>query len=91
MEGLGLVEVPGSLPIEVGYTLTLVVPGASQPEPPGGGPVLTRVTLRARIADLFHWYAEHPSDLVLVLEDGRRLALLVTSADGSAIGQHSLA
>jgi hypothetical protein len=91
MEGLGKVEVPGALePVAVGYTIQIVALAAGQPEPPGGGPFLTRVTLRARVADLFHWYSEHREDLVLVLDDGRRLPLIVTSPDGDAIGQGML-
>ncbi len=92
MDGLGAVEVPGvPRPVEVGYTIQVVALGPGQPEPPGGGPFLTRVQLRARVADLFHWYAEHRHDLVLVLDDGRRLPLIVTSPDGDAIGQGLLA
>jgi hypothetical protein len=53
--------------------------------------VLTRVAIRARLADLFHWYTEHRADATLVLEDGRRLALVIMSPDGDAIGQHALA
>lgn len=91
MDGLGTIEVPAEQPVDVGYTITLVVPGAGQPEPPGGSPVLTRVEVRARVADLYHWYAEHRTDLVLRLEDGRRLPLIMTSPDGAALGQHGLA
>lgn len=90
MEGLGVIDVAGDAPVQVGYTITLVVPGADAPAPPGGGPVLTRVAIRARLADLFHWYTEHRADATLVLEDGRRLALVILSPDGDAIGQHSL-
>lgn len=91
MEGLGRIEVAGDAPVQVGYTIMLVVPGADAPSPPGGGPVLTRVAIRARLADLFHWYTEHRADATLVLEDGRRLALVIMSPDGDAIGQHALA
>jgi len=91
MEGLGRIETPGlSAPVEVGYTITLVARGAGQPEPPGGDPFLTRVLLSARVADLFHWFSEHREDLVLVLADGRRLPLTITSPDGDAIGQGML-
>ena len=91
MEGLGKVEVPGAFePVAVGYTIQIVALAPGQPEPPGGGPFLTRVTLRARVADLFHWFSEHREDLVLVLDDGRRLPLIVTSPDGDAIGQGML-
>lgn len=92
MEGLGRIETPGlETPVEVGYTITIVAQGPGQPEPPGGGPFLTRVLLSARVADLFHWFTEHREDLVLVLADGRRLPLIVTSPDGDAIGQGMLA
>jgi hypothetical protein len=88
MEGLGAVEVPGiTAPVEVGYTIQILAPGPGRPAPPDGGPFLTRVALRARVADLFHWYTEHRGDLVLVLDDGRRLPLTITSPDGDAIGQ----
>lgn len=88
MDGLGRVEVPGRpRAVEVGYTIQIVAQAPGQPEPPGGGPFLTRVALRARVADLFHWYTEHRDDLVLVLDDGRRLPLVVTSPDGDAIGK----
>jgi hypothetical protein len=91
MDGLGRIETPGlSAPVEVSYTITLVAPGAGQPVPPGGGPFLTRVLLSARVADLFHWFSEHREDLVLVLADGRRLPLIITSPDGDAIGQGML-
>ncbi len=92
MEGLGTVEVPdGVAPVAVGYTIQVVALAPGQPDPPGGGPFLTRVTLRARVADLFHWYSEHRTDLVLVLDDRRRLPLIITSPDGDAIGQAMLA
>lgn len=88
LDGLGLVEVPGrSQPVEVGYTIRIVAQAAGQPEPPDGAPFLTRVTVRARVADLFHWYSEHRDDLVLVLDDGRRVPLVVTTPDGDAIGK----
>lgn len=88
MDGLGRVEVPGTpAPIDVGYTIQVLAQAPGQPEPPGGGPFLTRVVLRARVADLFHWYSEHRDDLVLVLDDGRRLPLIVTSPDGDAVGR----
>lgn len=91
MEGLGKVEVPGAAsPVDVGYTIQVLSLAPGQPEPPGGGPFFTRVTLRARVADLFHWFSEHRDDLVLVLDDGRRLPLVVTSPDGDAIGQGML-
>ena len=91
MEGLGSVEAPGShAPVAVGYTIQLFAQAADQPPPPGGGPFVTRVALRARVADLFHWYTEHRHDLVLVLDDGRRLPLIITSPDGDAIGQGML-
>ena len=86
-----MVEVPGRThPTEVGYTIHIVAQAAGQPDPPGGGPFLTRVTLRARVADLFHWYTEHRDDLVLVLDDGRRVPLVVTTPDGDAIGKGPL-
>lgn len=88
MDGLGRVESPDpAVAVDVGYTITIVAQAPGQPEPPGGGPFLTRVVLRARIADLFHWFSEHRDDLVLVLDDGRRLPLLITSPDGDAIGR----
>ena len=91
MDGLGHIEAPGrASPVEVGYTLTLLAPGPGQTLPPGGGPFLARVQLRARLADLFHWYSEHREDLVLVIDDGRRLPLIITSPDGDAIGQGML-
>jgi hypothetical protein len=91
MEGLGSVEVPGSsAPVAVGYTIQLFAQAPGQPAPPGGGPFVTRVALRARVADLFHWYTEHRHDLVLVIDDGRRLPLTVTSPDGDAIGEGML-
>jgi hypothetical protein len=91
MEGLGRVETPGlECPVDVGYTITIIAQGPGQPEPPGGGPFVTRVRLRARVADLFHWYSEHRDDLMLVLDDGRRLPLIITSPDGDAIGQGML-
>jgi hypothetical protein len=73
MDGLGRVEVPGTPgPIDVGYTIQILAQAPGQPEPPGGGPFLTRVLLRARVADLFHWYTEH---------------LIITSPDGDALGR----
>ncbi len=91
MEGIGSIVLPGpEAPVEVGYTITLVAQGPGQPEPPGGGAFHTRVLLRARVADLFHWFAEHREDLVLVLADERRLPIVVTSPDGDAIGQDML-
>ena len=91
MEGLGRIETSGhETPVEVGYTITIVAQGPGQPDPPGGGPFLTRVLLRARVADLFHWYTEHRADLTLVLDDGRRLPLIITSPDGDAIGKRML-
>lgn len=91
MDGLGQIETPGLLtPVPVGYTISIVAPSADRPDPPGGGPFLTRVLLRARGADLFHWFSEHRDDLVLVLDDGRRLPLIITSPDGDAIGQGML-
>ena len=91
MEGLGHIETPGlETPVEVGYTITIVAQGPGQPEPPGGGPFLTRVLLRARVADLFHWFSEHRGDLVLVLADERRLPLIITSPDGDAVGNGML-
>jgi len=91
MDGLGRVETPGlETPVEVGYTITIVAQRPGQPDPPGGGPFVTRVLLQARVADLFHWFTEHRDDLVLVLDDGRRLPLIITSPDGDAIGQGML-
>lgn len=91
LEGLGRIEPPDpETPVEVGYTINIVAQGPGQPEPPGGGPFLTRVLLSARVADLFHWFTEHREDLVLVLADGRRLPLIITSPDGDAIGQGML-
>ena len=91
MDGLGTVQVPGNVaPIEVGYTIKVLAQSPGQPDPPGGGPLITRVPLHARVADQFHWYSEHRRDLVLVLDDGRRLPLIVTSPDGDAIGQGRL-
>lgn len=91
MDGLGRIETPGLIaPVPVAYTITIVAQAPGQPEPPGGGAFLTRVLLRARVADLFHWYTEHRDDLVLVVDDGRRLPLIVTSPDGDAIGQGML-
>lgn len=91
MDGLGRVQVPGRpAPVEVGYTIQIVAQGAGQPGPPGGDPFLTRVRLRARVADLFHWFTEHRDGLVLVLDDGRRLPLRVTTPDGDAIGNGPL-
>lgn len=91
MEGLGRIEPPGlETPVEVGYTITIVAQGPGQPEPPGGGPFLTRVLISARVADLFHWFTDHRHDLVLVLADGRKLPLIITSPDGDAIGQGML-
>ena len=91
MDGLGRVETPGlETPVEVGYTITIVAQRPGQPEPPGGGPFLTRVLLRARVSDLFHWYTHHRDDLKLVLDDGRQLPLIITSPDGDAIGQGML-
>ena len=91
MDGLGRIETPGlETPVEVGYTITIVAQRPGQPDPPGGGPFFTRVLLRARVADLFHWYTEHRDDLMLVLDDGRRLPLIITSPDGDAIGQGML-
>jgi len=91
MDGLGRIETPGLVsPVDVGYTITIVAQGPGQPDPPGGGPFVTRVLLRARLADLFHWYTEHRQDLVLVVDDGRRLPLIITSPDGDAIGQGML-
>ncbi len=87
MEGLGHIETPGlPVTVEVGYRITIVAQGPGQPEPPGGGPYQTRVLLSARLADLYHWFTEHRDDLVLVLADGRRLPIIVTSPDGDAIG-----
>ena len=92
MEGLGRIEIPGGItPVDVGYTIQVLAVAAGQPDPPGGGPFLTRVVLRARVADLFHWYTEHREDLVLALDDGRRLPLIITSPDGDAVGQGMLA
>lgn len=91
MDGLGHIETPGlETPVDVGYTLAIVAQGPGQADPPGSGPFVTRVLLRARLADLFHWYTEHRADLVLVVDDGRRLPLLITSPDGDAIGQGML-
>ncbi|HTV01296.1 MAG TPA: hypothetical protein VMF13_12185 [Luteitalea sp.] len=91
MEGLGTVEIPGSsAPVDVGYTIWLYAQAPGQPAPPGGGPFVTKVALRARVADLFHWYTEHREDLVLVIDDGRRLPLIIMSPDGDAIGQGML-
>lgn len=91
MDGLGRIETPGLMPpVEVGYTIRIVAQGPGQPEPPGGGPFLTRVLLRARAADLFHWYMEHRDDLELVVDDGRRLPLIIVSPDGDAIGRGML-
>lgn len=91
MDGLGRIETPGLVaPVEVGYTITIVAQGQSHFEPRGGGPFLTRVVLRARVSDLFHWYTEHRDDLVLVVDDGRRLRLVITSPDGDAIGEGML-
>ena len=91
MDGLGRIETPGAIPpVDVGYTITIVAQAPGQPDPPGGGPFLTRVRLRARLADLFHWYSEHREDLALVIDDGRRLPLIITSPDGDAIGRGML-
>ena len=91
MDGLGHIETPGLVtPVDVGYTITIVAQGTGQSDPPGGDPFVTRVLLRARLADLFHWYTEHRQDLVLVVDDGRRLPLVITSPDGDAIGQGML-
>ena len=91
MEGLGTVEIPGTgAPVDVGYTIWLYAQAPGQPLPPGGGTFVTRVALRARVADLFHWYTEHREDLVLAIDDGRRLPLIITSPDGDAIGQGML-
>ena len=91
MDGLGCIETPGlETPVAVGYSITIVAQRPGQPDPPGGGPFITRVLLQARVADLFHWYTEHRDDLVLVLDDGRRLPLIVTSPDGDAIGKGML-
>ena len=91
MAGIGRIVLPSpETPVEVGYTITLVAQGPGQPEPPGGGAFHTRVLLSARVADLFHWFAEHREGLVLELADGRRLPIVVTSPDGDAIGQDML-
>jgi hypothetical protein len=88
MDGLGRVETPGpESAVDVGYTITIVAQRPGEPAPPDGAPFVTRVLLQARVADLFHWFAEHRDDLVLVLDDGRRLPLIITSPDGDAIGQ----
>ena len=86
----GLLLTGAVAPVAVGYTIQLFAQAPGQPPPPGGGPFVTRVALRARVADLFHWYSEHRHDLVLVIDDGRRLPLIITSPDGDAIGQGML-
>lgn len=91
IEGLGVVEVPGAATLAVGYTIRVFSPSPGQPDPPGGGPFVTRVQLHARVADLFHWYAEHRDDLVLVLDDARRLPLIILTPDGDAVGRGELA
>lgn len=88
LDGLGTVEGPGAVTaVDVGYTIEVYAIAATAPGPPPQGDFLTRVKLRARLSDLFHWHAEHRDDLVLVLDDGRRLPLVMLSPDGDAIGQ----
>ncbi|MCC6163723.1 MAG: hypothetical protein IT182_10285 [Acidobacteria bacterium] len=92
MEGIGSIVLPDpETPVEVGYRITLVAQRPGQPEPPGGGAFHTRVLLSARVADLFHWFAEHREGLILEIADGRRLPIVVTSPDGDAIGLDMLA
>jgi len=86
MDGLGTVEVPRVPASEVAYTIRVFAPAADQVRSSDTPPFVTRVQLRARVADLFHWYTEHRTDVVLVLDDGRRVPLTLLTADGDAVG-----